>query len=148
MEPGAGGMLFKQLLASKMSAVVLYRSAMEYSVSFMPTVMGIHPVGMLQVVGCTMIVGLGRRIGVLVGIAGRSVRDGSGDANSTAKVVGMGDGVGGISGAVDSASDNEMPPMTSRREMAPMIKPLPICRRAFIISSPRLSYPWRLVEAH
>jgi len=73
-----------------------------------------------------MIVGLGRRIGVLVGIAGRSVRDGSGDANSTAKVVGMGDGVGGISGADDSANDNEMPPITSRREMAPMIKPLPI----------------------
>ena len=69
MEPGAGGILFRQLLASRISAVVLYRSAMEYSVSFPPTVMEIHPAGMLQVVGCTTIVGLGRRINVLVGIA-------------------------------------------------------------------------------
>ena len=42
------------------------------------------------------------------------------------KVVGMGDGVCGISGADDSANDNEMPPMTSRREMVPIMNPLPI----------------------
>jgi len=88
--------------------------------------MGIHPLGMLQVVGCTGIVGLGRRIGVLVGNAMGRVGDGSGEANSTAKVVGMGEGVGGISGAEVSASDSEMPPMTSRRDMAPMMNPLPI----------------------
>jgi len=38
----------------------------------------------------------------------------------------MGDGVGGISGADDSANDSEIPPMTSKREMAPMMNPLPI----------------------
>jgi len=115
----------------------------------MPIVMAIHPAGMVHDVGCANTsVAVGNRVGDSVGVSRKFVGEGSGDANSTAKVVGMGDGVGGISGADDSASDNEMPPMTSRREMAPMIKPLPICRRAFIISSPRLSYPWRSVEAH
>ena len=94
--------------------------------SFTPTVMGIHPLGMLQVVGCTAIVGLGRRINVLVGTVMGRVEDGSGEANSTTKVVGRGEGVGGISGADVSASDREIPPMTSRREMAPIMNPLPI----------------------
>ena len=69
---------------------------------------------------------VGKSVEISVGVSGRRVGDGSGDANSTAKVVGRGEGVGGISGADVSASDREIPPMTSRREMAPIMNPLPI----------------------
>ena len=68
-----------------------------------------------------------------VGIAGGGVTDGNGDANSTANVVGMGEGVGGSDGAEVSARDSEMPPITSKSERVPMMNPLPIWRRAFIL---------------
>lgn len=111
--------------------------------SLAPTIIEIHPEGNVQDVGCTMIIGLGRLTSVSVGIAEGGVGDGSGEANSTTKVVGMGDGVGGNAGADVSARESEMPPMTSRREMVPMMNPLPICRRAFMISSPYQSCLWR-----
>ena len=82
-------------------------------------------------------------MGVLVGIAGGRVGEGNGEANSTAKVVGMGEGVGGRDGADVSAKESEMPPMTSRREMVPMMNPLPIWRRAFMVNSPSLTYLWQ-----
>lgn len=125
------------MLVFRLSAVVLYRSAMEYNVSFAPTVMAIHPPGMVQVTACASVaVGDARTTNSVAGVmnaVGDGIADGTGDANSTAKVVGIGEGVGGREGADDSARDNEMPPITSRREIAPMMNPLPIWRRAFIL---------------
>lgn len=83
-----------------------------------------------------------------MGVSGRRVGDGSGDANSTAKVVGMGEGVGGSDGVDDSASDKEIPPMTNKREMIPMMNPLPIWRRAFMLSSPYPVCLWRSATIH
>jgi hypothetical protein len=105
-----------------------------------------HPAGMTQEVGwARIIVGVG--VDVSVEISTNWVGGGSGEANSTAKVVGMGEGVGGSDGAEVSARDNEMPPMTSKRETTPMMNPLPICRRVFIINSPSLSCLWRSAAA-
>lgn len=68
---------------------------------------------------------------------------GNGEENSTANVVGVEDGVGGRDVAEVSVNDNEMPPITSKREMAPMMNPLPNWRRAFMIRSPFLVCPKR-----
>lgn len=127
MEPATGRVLFRQLLVSRLSAVVLYRSAMEYSVSFARTVMATQPLGMVHETGwASARVAVGVEAAGSVGRAGGNVGEGSGEANSTAKVVGMGEGVDGSGGADDSARDNEMPPMTNKREMTPMMNPLPI----------------------
>lgn len=68
---------------------------------------------------------------------------GNGEANSTAKVGGMGDGVGGAGGADVSVNDKEMPPMTSIRDRAPMTNPLPNWRRTFMFISP---FPSRMMR--
>jgi hypothetical protein len=81
-------------------------------------------------------VAVGKEIGVSVDRASGSVGEGIGEANSTAKVVGMGEGVDGREGADVSARESEIPPMTSRSEIAPMINPLPIWRRTFMVSPP------------
>jgi hypothetical protein len=141
MEPVAGTVLFKQLLIFKLSTVVLYRSAIEYNVSLVPTVMGIHPPGIehaaatCKVFVTTNGVGDGMAVGVFwVGI---------GDANSTANVVGVSGNVGVWDGGDDSANASEMPPITRIRDIAPMINPLPIWRRAFMINSLPPACPWR-----
>jgi hypothetical protein len=115
-------------------------------VSFELTVMETHPAGMTQEVGWARVV-VESGVGVSVEISTNWVGEGSGEANSTAKVVGMGEGVGGNDGEEVSARDNEIPPMTSKREIAPMMNPLPICRRAFMINSPCLSYLCRSAAA-
>ena len=93
--------------------------------SFARTVMETHPLGMTQEVGwASAIVGVG--VDVSVEVSTNWVGEGRGEAKSTAKVVGMGEGVGGSEGAEVSARDNEMPPMTSKMEITPMINPLPI----------------------
>ena len=122
-EPGVTLVLSKQLPMLKLSAVVLYRSAIAYSVSFAPTVMRTHPPGMVHVVTDVAVAAGG---GVSVGIVVGMFCVGSGDANSTANVVGLRNGVGVGCGADVSANANEMPPMTSMSEIAPMTNPLPI----------------------
>ena len=122
VEPDVTIALSKQLPALKFSAVVLYRSAIEYSVSFVPTVIRIQPVGMLHTGTCVLTTAVGMAVEVDVGMF--SV--GMGDANSTANVVGMREGVGGDVCADVSASANEIPPITRISEIAPMINPLPI----------------------
>lgn len=139
VDPGGTIALSKQLPALKFSAVVLYRSAIEYSVSFVPTVIRIQPVGMLQTEGCVFTTAVGIAVEVDVGI----ICVGRGDANSTANVVGMGEGVGGEDNVDVSASASEIPPITRISEIAPMINPLPICRRTFIPGSPPHSCRWR-----
>ena len=108
---------------------------------------GSHPAGMVHVTVCAR-VALERTTSVSVGRMGGGVGDGMGDANSTANVVGMGDGVGGNSGADDSANEREMPPTTNKREITPMMNPLPNWRRAFIISSPTPISLCRLATIH
>ena len=139
VEPDVTIALSKQLPALKFSAVVLYRSAIEYSVSFVPTVIRIQPVGMLHTGTCVLTTAVGMAVEVDVGMF--SV--GMGDANSTANVVGMREGVGGDVCADVSASASEIPPITRINEIAPMINPLPIWRRTFMVSSPCLSCLWR-----
>lgn len=130
----------KQFPVLKLSAVVLYRSAIAYSVSFTPTVMGTHPPGMVHVfIGVMVAKGGDVSVGIVVGI----LCVGSGDANSTANVVGLRNGVGVGDGADVSANANEIPPMTSISEIAPMTNPLPIWRRAFMIIPPTLGLVWR-----
>jgi len=104
--------------------------------------MSIHPLGMAQA-ACTAWVALATSNGVWVGAAVGIFCVGNGEANSTAKVVGMGDGVGGKDAPDVSVNDSEMPPITSNREMAPMINPLPIWRRAFMFISPFLLFSRR-----
>jgi len=67
MEPGPGTRPFRQLLVFKLSAVVLYRSAIEYSVSFVPTVMATQPPGMVQVIDCASVAIGASMIAVSVG---------------------------------------------------------------------------------
>ena len=138
--PAVMVVLVKQLPTLRLSAVVLYRSAIEYSVSFTPAVMRTHPLGGVQDVGCAIVV-VGK--GVTVGRSVGMFCVGRGEANSTANVVGVGNDVGVRAGTEVSASESEMPPITSKREIAPMINPLPNCRRAFMITSPAPVYPWR-----
>lgn len=140
MDPAAGTVLFKQLPVFKFSTVVLYLSAIEYSVSFVPKVIAIHPVGGVQTVACCVLITM---VGVAVGIEVGTDCVGSGDANSTAKVVGMGDGVGGRVDEDVSANASEIPPMTRINETAPMINPLPIWRRTFMPSSQSPCCSWR-----
>ena len=103
----------------------------------MPTVTGIQLPGTVQAVTVgwgTNSVGLGMATCVSVGMrGGGNVGEGSGEANSTANVVGMEEGVGGEADVDDSVNASEMPPITSRREIAPTMKPLPNWRRAFIL---------------
>ena len=145
VDPAATVALFKQLPALKLSAVVLYRSAIEYSVSFVPTVIRIHPLGILQTAACGVFTTV---VGTAVEVAVGIICVGRGDANSTANVVGMGEGVGGDDGAAVSANASEIPPITRISEIAPMINPLPIWRRAFIATSPPQSCRWRWAATH
>jgi hypothetical protein len=41
-----------------------------------------------------------------------------------------------------------MPPMTSIRDSVPIMNPLPIWRRAFMINSPYLACSWRSATTH
>jgi len=107
-------------------------------------VIGSQPLGTVQTaVACTTAVAIGNGVDVSVETVSGWVGDGIGDANSTENVVGNGVGVGGGVGADVSASANEMPPITSRSENIPMINPLPIWRRAFMLSSPYPVCLWR-----
>lgn len=108
------------------------------------TVMPIHPLGMLHIPCVAGIASIGVCVGTIVGIT----CVGNGEANSTANVVGKGDGVGGSEGADVSVNDSEMPPMTSKREMAPIMNPLPIWRRAFIARTPFPLCSMRWEAAH
>jgi hypothetical protein len=93
-------------------------------------------------IACVVVaIGSSVSVGMAVGIS--SV--GNGEANSTANVVGKGDGVGGRDGVEVSANESEIPPMTSKREIAPIINPLPIWRRVFMIISPHPNCSWRWV---
>jgi len=85
--------------------------------------MGTHPPGKVHVF-TVVAVAAGRdvSVGIVVGM----LWVGSGDANSTANVVGLRNGVGDEDGADVSANDSEMPPITSINEIAPMTNPLPI----------------------
>ena len=85
---------------------------------------------------------------VSVGMVVGTFWAGSGDANSTANVVGLGDSAGDEDGVDVSANDNEMPPITSMSETAPMMNPLPIWRRAFMTSPPTLTLVCRGEAAH
>jgi len=123
MDPAAGSVLFKQLLLFKFSTVVLYRSAIEYSVSFVPRVMAIHPAGGLHTTACDVLITM---VGVAVEITVGIFCVGRGDANSTANVVEVGDDVGGGDKVDVSANASEIPPITRISEIAPIINPLPI----------------------
>ena len=140
MDPAAGAVSLRQLPVLKFSAVVLYRSAIEYIVSFVPTVIAIQPAGGLHTTAWGV---LTTRVGVAEGIAVGVLCVGRGDANSTANVVGIGEGVGGRVDEAVSANESEIPPMTRISEIAPMIKPLPIWRRAFIANSPPPHCSWK-----
>jgi hypothetical protein len=120
---------------------------MAYSVSLEPTIMETHPPGMVhEVDGRAVAMDVGVSVGMVVGIF--CVGSGNGDANSTAKVVGVENGVGGRDGADVSANANEIPPRTSISEIAPIINPLPIWRRAFIVIPPSLAYSrrWEVIR--
>lgn len=138
-EPGVRSVLSKQFPVLKLSAVVLYRSAIVYNVSFVPTVTRTHPAGMVHdFVGAMVAEGKDVWEGISVGM----LCVGNGDANSTANVVGLRNGVGVGAGVDVSAKASEMPPMTSMSEIAPMTNPLPIWRRAFMIIPPTLTPVW------
>jgi hypothetical protein len=125
IEPAAGTVLFKQLLILKLSTVVLYRSAIEYNVSFAPTTMETQPPGIEHVAAWIVFVTTNRvGDGMIVGMF--CVESGSGDANSTTNVVGVDCAVGGWDDADVSANASEIPPITRTRDIAPMINPLPI----------------------
>lgn len=80
---------------------------------------------------------------VAVGMGGDVVgEDENGDANSTTKIVGMGEGVAGRGGADVSEKASEIPPITSNNDIAPMMNPLPIWRRACMVIYPNL-FSWR-----
>jgi hypothetical protein len=139
--PGAGFIKFRQFLRFSSSVVVLYLCAMVFRSSFTTTMMGIHPPGTGHEVGWAM----GERRVEPRGVtrSGTSAEGtvgiscvGIGDANSTANVGGMGEGVGGWEDLVDSVNASETPPMTSSKEIAPIMTPLPIWRRTFTVNSP------------
>lgn len=88
-------------------------------------------------------VGLAARARVCVGADVGIACVGNGEAKSTANVVGVEIAVGVKEGADVSVRESEMPPITSKREMAPMMNPLPNWRTAFMGSSPFLVYSKR-----
>lgn len=141
--PGMGFMKLRQFFRFRSSVVVLYRCAIVLRSSPTPTVMGVQPPGMVQAVGVPP-----RSNGVWVGANVGMSCAGNGEENSTANIVGIGDGVNGRDGADVSVKDSEIPPMTSKRDTAAMMNPLPNWRRAFMVRSPipfRL-LPWEAVR--
>jgi hypothetical protein len=129
-EPAAGMVLFKQLLVFKISVVVLYLSAMVYSVSFVLTTIRTQPIGGLHTTGAAR-VALGSAVSdaVNVGIPSISVGAMMGvglDCSSDVAMM-IGNGVEvGCSGALVSASASEMPPTTNSNEMMAITSPPPI----------------------
>lgn len=122
----------------------MYRCAIVLRSSPTPTVMRFHPLGIAQVPCVALAASARVCVGTDVGMS----CVGKAEANSTANVVGKGDGVGGKDGADVSVNESETPPITSKREMAPMMNPLPNWRRAFIFISPFPVYSMRWEAEH
>ena len=129
-EPVAGMVLFKQLLALNISAVVLYLSAMVYSVSFALTMIWSQPTGGLHTIGAAN-VALGKAVEVEVSVAASIVlvlaimEVEIGSSSEVAMIGGNGVGVSSA-GGLDSASESEIPPMTNKSEMTAIKTPPPI----------------------
>jgi len=128
-EPAAGTVLPRQLLAPKISAVVLYRSAMVYNVSFALTMIwsqpdgGLHTTGAANVaLGMAVEVSVGRISNVFVG-AKTGVETGC-SSEVAMTITGMEVGVACCERF--SASESEIPPMTSKSEMMAIKTPPPI----------------------
>jgi len=125
----AGMVLFKQLLEFRISVVVLYLSAMVYSVSLVLTTIWIQPAGGWQIAAGTNWVALGLAVKVSVSVADSLVLTMTGVSVGNSIEVAMigGNGLGvGCSGAFVSESESEIPPMTNRSEITAMMSPPPI----------------------
>ena len=119
--------MFKQLLEFRISVVVLYLSAMVYSVSLVLTTIWIQPAGGWQIVAATNWVALGLAVNVSVADSLVLTMTGVSVGNSIEVAMMGGKGLGvGCSGAFVSESESEIPPMTNSSEMTAMMRPPPI----------------------
>ena len=127
-EPATGSVLFKQLLVPNISAVVLYLSAMVYSVSLALTTICSQPVGGLHTTATASValdVAVDVNVDTSIVFVLTIMEVDVGSSSEVAMIGGIGVGVG-CSGVLDSASESEIPPITNKSEMTAIRTPPPI----------------------